>query len=56
MDVSDGGEVMRRCEWLLVSGFCLFLVPALALPASAEGIHKYVGAEKCKMCHNSPAK
>ena len=47
---------MRRCDRLLVSGFCLFLVSALTLPALAEGTHKYVGAEKCKMCHNSAAK
>ena len=46
---------MRSWKWLLVSGLGVFLVLALALPAHAEG-HKYVGAEKCKMCHNSPAK
>ncbi len=46
---------MRSWKWLLVSGLGVLLVLALALPARAEG-HKYVGAEKCKMCHNSPAK
>ena len=47
---------MRPGKWLLVSAFCVFTVPALALPALAEGTHKYVGAEKCKMCHNAAAK
>ena len=47
---------MRRSEWLLIMGFCFLLIPALALPAFAEGTHKYVGADKCKMCHNSAAK
>ena len=47
---------MKRYGWLLVTGCCLFLVLFLALPAFAEGTHKYVGAEKCKMCHNSAAK
>jgi len=47
---------MRQRAWLLATGFCLVLSPALALPALAEGTHKFVGAEKCKMCHNSPAK
>ena len=46
---------MRSWKWLLVSGLGVLLVLALARPAQAEG-HKYVGAEKCKMCHNAPAK
>jgi hypothetical protein len=47
---------MRRSSWLLVSAFFAVLVPALALPALADGTHKYVGAEMCKMCHNAAAK
>ena len=46
---------MRSRKWLLVSGLGVVLALSLALPARAEG-HKYVGAEKCKMCHNAPAK
>jgi Cytochrome c554 and c-prime len=46
---------MKRWKWLLLSGLGLCLVVALTLPAHAEG-HKFVGPDKCKMCHNSPAK
>jgi hypothetical protein len=46
---------MRSWKWLLLSGLGICLVLALAVPVHAEG-HKYVGAEKCKMCHNAPAK
>jgi len=46
---------MKKWKWLLLSGLGILLVLALALPADAAG-HKYVGAAKCKMCHNSPAK
>ena len=40
---------------LLVAGLALML----GLPSvlqGAEPAHSFVGAEKCKMCHNSPAK
>jgi hypothetical protein len=48
---------MRRGNGFLSIGFCLVLLAATAsLPAFADGTHKFVGAEKCKMCHNSPAK
>jgi hypothetical protein len=46
---------MKNWKWLLLSGLGACLVLSLAVPAHAEG-HKYIGAEKCKMCHNSPAK
>jgi len=46
---------MRSWRWLLLSGMGLLLVAALTMPADAAG-HKFVGAEKCKMCHNSPGK
>jgi hypothetical protein len=42
---------------LLVAGCALFMALAWAIAAyAAEPAHNYVGAEKCKMCHNSPAK
>lgn len=50
---------MKRSEWLLTlaSFVGLCLLAAWAAPALADGpAHAFVGAEKCKMCHNSPAK
>jgi len=46
---------MKSWKWLVLSGLGILLVVALAMPADAGG-HKYIGAMKCKMCHNSPAK
>lgn len=46
---------MKSWKWLVLSGLGILLVVALAMPADAGG-HKYTGAMKCKMCHNSPAK
>jgi cytochrome c554/c'-like protein len=40
-----------------VPGCALVLVLAFALPAlAADPGHNFVGAEKCKLCHNAPAK
>src|SRR6266545_8210125 len=48
---------MRRGIWVLVllAGIAPVVVLSPGLLA-AEPAHAYVGAEKCKMCHNSPAK
>ena len=46
---------MRGWKWLLGSAIGIGAILALAMPALADG-HAYVGAEKCKMCHNAPAK
>lgn len=37
--------------WVFVA-----LVAAGISPAAAAASHKFVGADKCKMCHNAPAK
>ena len=47
---------MKIGRWLWGPATGMVLVFALASPARAEGTHKFVGAEKCKMCHNAPAK
>ena len=47
---------MKIGRWLWGPATGVLLVLALASPVRAEGTHKFVGAEKCKMCHNSPAK
>jgi cytochrome c554/c'-like protein len=47
---------MRRRIRLLVTGFGLSILAAFVAPVFAEGAHKFVGAEKCKLCHNSVAK
>jgi len=45
--------LMRR----LVPGSALLVALAFTVPAfAADPAHNFVGAEKCKMCHNSPAK
>lgn len=44
---------MRRRNRTLVA--CVMAV-LLALPLAAFAGHAFVGSEKCKMCHNSPAK
>jgi nitrate/TMAO reductase-like tetraheme cytochrome c subunit len=42
---------------LLVVGCSLVVLLAWAVPAlAADPPHNFVGAEKCKMCHNTPAK
>jgi hypothetical protein len=46
---------------LMLIAFLMLVVSAVALAqektgAPAKVVHKYVGAGKCKMCHNSPAK
>jgi hypothetical protein len=45
---------------LMVIGLAIFVVSGMSLAqekaAPAKAGHKYVGAAKCKMCHNSPAK
>jgi Cytochrome c554 and c-prime len=46
---------MRRS----IVGFGLGIVAALLtaqVAAAGEPAHAYIGADKCKMCHNSPAK
>src|SRR5262249_30970471 len=48
--------VMRMGKGWLLSLFALLLVPAPVTPLFAEGAHKYVGIEKCKMCHNAAPK
>jgi hypothetical protein len=47
---------MKRAKGWILSLVLLLLVPALASPARAEEARKYVGAEKCKMCHNAAPK
>ncbi len=46
---------MNRSSWLLPVGVAVLLAAVSAPPIDA-GDHAFVGAEKCKMCHNSPAK
>ena len=44
---------------LMVVGLVVFMVSAMALAqekAAPKAEHKYIGAAKCKMCHNSAAK
>ncbi len=48
---------MKRSRWLFaaVSGFPLLLLASPAARA-ADPAHAFVGADKCKLCHNSAAK
>ena len=45
---------LARSLALACSPILFLCVPAGAL--AADPAHAYVGAEKCKMCHNTPAK
>lgn len=49
---------MKRSSRLLVLGClaALAVVPARVTSAAEAPAHAFVGPEKCKMCHNSPAK
>lgn len=48
---------MRRLAVPLLAGCGALVLLASASAASAAGpAHAYVGAEKCKMCHNAPTK
>ncbi len=49
---------MKRSMWVFALGTGLALGVLALGPASQAfaGDHAYVGADKCKMCHNSPAK
>jgi hypothetical protein len=49
---------MKRSKWLVVvgTGILLFAGAAARSIAAEPSAHAFVGADKCKMCHNSPAK
>lgn len=50
---------MNRSRWLFVSTTVVFLglmTIGSGGPLFADGSHAYVGADKCKLCHNSDAK
>ena len=49
---------MKRPGWMLASGFGLLVVVVTPVGALATDgpAHAYIGSEKCKMCHNAPAK
>ncbi|HZI93946.1 MAG TPA: cytochrome c family protein [Patescibacteria group bacterium] len=49
---------MKRSGWLIGSaiGVAFVLAPSLQAFAADAPAHVYVGADKCKMCHNSAAK
>lgn len=47
----------RSCRTLLLtSAVVLFLSPNPNATAAEGPSHRFVGADKCKLCHNSPAK
>jgi hypothetical protein len=57
----EGGNLMKKfAVVLMVIGLAAFLMSTVAMAqekaAPAAAAHKYIGAGKCKMCHNSPAK
>jgi cytochrome c554/c'-like protein len=49
---------MKRTHWLFAFGTGVLMIAggSLLTHAADAPAHAYVGAEKCKMCHNSPAK
>lgn len=46
----------RKIGTLLLFGLAALVLARHAVLQAAEPAHAYVGADKCKMCHNSPAK
>jgi hypothetical protein len=47
----------RASSWIvLVASVLLIAGTTATLDLAGEASHAYVGSEKCKMCHNSPAK
>ena len=46
---------MNRPVWLFVFALGILLILAVS-PGILAADHAFVGADKCKMCHNSPAK
>lgn len=49
---------MKRFRWQLVVGIAALLLMggAAGILAAEPSAHAFVGADKCKVCHNSPAK
>ncbi len=47
---------MKRSVGFWLPSALLLLLASSAEAASGAPAHAYVGADKCKMCHNSPAK
>jgi hypothetical protein len=47
---------MRMKRWLGSLAYGLGALLVFAPSFAAAPAHNYIGAEKCKMCHNSPAK